>query len=464
MASVVLGIRYTDKAGQKEQYILVGNTLSNFCTHTPYEISEALHGIQCAFDTNLLKASKEGISPECQEKVLEKAEECKTEILKKAAAFLLEAHPYYHKVISGWEHDPQKVDFLKHFIAGAVGFYNRYLPDDSKTQEKDVIRLLGDGYQMSFLHCQVEPTVHSGEKPSKTKNTLAEDPCFGDFCMAYRLVEHILNGAEYSDKTGSQHHERLIANLMIARLSASLQKVDVVYCENPYLRNDAPDYMELFNGLGGFYLDLHSGKAAVIREPKSFASLCEAVWTELVCIAAKNYHVGKCRLCHRYYIYQGNRTGNYCTKECRNIHSYWRDAVQKCKDSLSDNTIENNFADLFMGGDEKKDGLLDYDKIANQINRVVHSPIEFDIYFALVIGSFFAKSDGVYLKRKELIAFIQDGKPLYTKLPSFTAFSSKDPPEEVSDEDVWKWARKQIHNVKYMDYRAARLTYSDSDN
>lgn len=464
MDSVMLEIRHGDKKGREGQYIKTGDTLSCFCAHTPRDIASALYCIQSVFTNQVQKAADEDKPSEYRYEAQERAQKCKTEILETAAAFLLEAHPYYREKVSGWKSDPIKTEFLRNFVAGAIGFYNRDLPDDSKIQKKEVVQLLGEAYQEPFLYCQVEPTVHSAKKPSKTKNTLAEDPCFGDFCMAYRLVEHILNGAEYSDKTGSQHHERLIANLMIARLSASLQKIDMVYCVNPYLRNDAPDYMELFNGLGGFYLDLHSGKAAVISKPKSFASLCEAVWEELVCIAAKKYHVKKCRLCNRYYIYRGNRTHGCCSDICNSNVNYWKTALKRCMDSLSDNSIENNFADIFMGGGREEDRLLDYDKIAGQINKVVHSPIEFDIYFALVVGSFFAKSDGVYLKRKELIAFIQEGKPLYTKLPSFTAFSSKEPPEEVPEEEVWYWARKQIYNDKYMVHRAARLTYSDSDN
>lgn len=333
------------------------------------------------------------------------------EQLEQCAASLERTFPFYKRK---FENEPEnRLDFTKHFFAGACGFGYKHLIPGAFINRNDIRLLFGDSYISSFDECSRE---HSDDAEEKT---ILENVYFGDFVAAFRwlgiLFRTVLAGDE--DETFSRFRAVLLMGYLMDKENAyKLQQ----YIQ-PTLAKEVSNNPELAEDFVQYYLDLDNPDSDECDTDNS-DSLYAEVLRQTKQAYRMQYRPEQCAYCHSFYFdgpfndYESH--DKYCSPECHELYNYWQLEFKKKQNNL-DKAItrkdeRTSFADDYSF--ELKP-LFTQKTASRRMSSDIRGKENINEYFCTLFASFNAKDDAKrkYLFRKELYEFLS-GKRSYKSL------------------------------------------------
>lgn len=420
-----LPIRYNKPAQINETTIYIGSSINSFCEHSPYLIAEKIGAAILSGQTL-------------------------PSIIQTCISDLESLYPYY-KMLLGSLDPASKENYVKHFIAGACGFYNLYISETFKIDP--LIEFLRDNeFLESFERCRKEPMI------GNTAGTITDDPYFGDYAVSYRTMQQIFQGATKKDKNNKN---KLVANILLSFIANNSSTEEINRCTLPYIKKNPNERPGLFDEFSKYYLTLNETQT---NENIKCNSLYDAIRQEIEHIVfgmdIHRYQVFQCEICEKFYIETNGNNDFYCTDKCKNIGAFWKLKVYKCRDALR-NRVKSETAYI-----EELKAVFKYQNIVAQIRRCIAEPtkpIYFHWFFALVISAFYEKSESppaspVYTDRDQLVRFLCGGESLWdyykNTIPNYielkNIFSNRDLSRDTNN--VIKHAHKLIYSEEFRNY------------
>lgn len=337
------------------------------------------------------------------------------EQLEQCAASLERTFPFYKRK---FEKEPEnRLEFTKHFFAGACGFGDNHLTMFFKQKDNtqrifdrdDIQILFGDDYVISFDECSREHSDSENEK------TILQNAYFGDFVAAFRWLSIVfrtaLAGTEDKDETRSRFHAVLLLGYLMDKENAyKLQQ----YIQ-PTLTKETSKNPELAEDFVEYYLYLHSpddkeddGDSG---EP---ASLYSEVLREAEEAYRMQYQPQQCAHCRSFYFdgpfnaYDSHDT--YCSPVCQKLHTHWEKQFNKKIESLANtrdrprNFLNHACIDDLLKNFNLKLAIEKYGQLQRK-SRL----IDLDGYMLNLFIAIEARNDKAYLFRQLLCDFLREG-------------------------------------------------------
>ncbi|HIZ21119.1 MAG TPA: hypothetical protein H9674_09725 [Firmicutes bacterium] len=334
------------------------------------------------------------------------------EQLEQCAASLERTFPFYKRK---FENEPEnRLNFTKHFFAGACGFGSQYITAFPIDRD-DIQILFGDSYTISFDECSRE---HSDDAEEKT---ILENAYFGDFVSAFRwlgiLFRTVLAWDE--DETFSRFRAVLLLGYLMDKENAyKLQQ----YIQ-PTLTKEVSNNPELAEDFVQYYLDLDSRDSDEYdTDVDNSDSLYAEVLRQTKQAYRMQYRPEQCAYCHSFYFdgpfndYESH--DKYCSPECHELQHYWQLEFKKKQHNL-DKAItrkdkRTSFADDYSF--ELKP-LFTQKTASKRMPSDIKGKENINKYFCTLFASLNAKDAAreIYLFRKELYEFLS-GERLYESL------------------------------------------------
>lgn len=440
--------------------VYVGETLNNFCQHTPHDIASKL-GKPVLFW--IIRMHEQKDKQDSSEEILK--------VLKKETIdFLRKAHPYYYDL-----KEPEDTDFILRFITGILALYKSRA--GIPILQKDIITyLIGSQYGQIFEDYE---RVFSGSIDTSNKNSLDyelsrafTDDCFLSFVNTHDLVYTVLRDTKFN-VNGAAGKEIFLSHLMAWHVIYYIERKDIY----PYQswKNEAgyQKYSGFFRDFSDYYKRLRHGYFRPEMDGICyFNSIQTAVLTELEYIAAGSFKVAQCAGCYRYFVYSENKHDMFCSEPCRKTYTYWENQVKKARDTLrkkseSEKSYKKELWEFFT-----------FNNILERISSICKRRKDYEIYFAIILGAFYARYDTAetidkkvvtrqttYTDRDSLVLFLTPPRLLpKNKEPLDDLFEKREDKEEFvkyiyeksSKTDVptmWKKAKEFLTSKEYKNYR-----------
>lgn len=447
-----------EKTAGQINIVYVGETLSNFCQHTPEKIADKLG--QTLFISYV--SGQRGEAPFIPEKILEKLKAITIE-------FLLETHPFYCNL-----KEPEDTDFILRFITGVLAFYRQRIAPKGildKFTKNLVEEIIDPQYGAVFSDYEqiLSNTVDISEESSSPIDDVTKmftRDCFWGFLNAYRLVETVLKDTELDSGNNESRNQALLSHLMAVYMMSYLEESDSLRIPLLYADKGFQKYKILSNDVSCHYAQLcRKISNSELNERCSFDTLQMAVLKELEYITTGKFKIRRCIHCRRYFIHSGNRHNGFCSEKCRPCYNYWMEQVKKVQDALrhemsSPTSKENSYTNELRG-------LFTYKRIDAVIANHCSQSREFDAYFALVLGAYYTRDDIVDIKdkkidnrksaysdRERLVLFLEEKADLFSgdeDLKTFLKYVEGDMPPKYEPPKMWEKAKKYLNTDTYLD-------------
>lgn len=367
MEPVSLNILHFRNQVLEEDTIYIGNTITTFSQHAPFDI---------AYDLGIK---------------IRDGETDRTRLFKICKDFLLKTHPYYSCLLK--QSDDQIESFLSRFIAGACGFYNTYIrsapiflyDDADRAINVEMVETLFPGCSDSFLACCVESLAGVSEK------TIIQDEYFGNYVYAYRLME-----ASFHTPGDSIDLDRIKAHVILSGFIKSWNQSISEYCRSPFLHKNSVIYDGMFQEFIANFKRISTpvSESAI----KGFHSIYECIEYELSCIAffhrTLKVKVSRCKYCYRYFVTDKQKGAKYCFDKCEKNDSFWDKRIRS--------SCNNNHSD----SDTKLNPFFCHDLLISRCHEIsLHGFIDYDAYMAFIISVYKTKINKEYYFHNHLIAF-----------------------------------------------------------
>lgn len=327
------------------------------------------------------------------------------EQLEQCAASLERTFPFYKRK---FENEPEnRLDFTKHFFAGACGFGYKHLIPGAFINRNDIRLLFGDSYISSFDECSRE---HSDDAEEKT---ILENVYFGDFVAAFRwlgiLFRTVLAGDE--DETFSRFRAVLLMGYLMDKENAyKLQQ----YIQ-PTLAKEVSNNPELAEDFVQYYLDLDNPDSDECDTDNS-DSLYAEVLRQTKQAYRMQYRPEQCAYCHSFYFdgpfndYESH--DKYCSPECHRLHTHWEKQFNTTTDSLVRMRLRERAGSCLLHSNI--DDLLENFTLERAIEKYGQLRwgsvlLKLDDYMSNLFIAIEARNDSAYLFRPLLCEFMRCG-------------------------------------------------------
>lgn len=453
--------------------VYVGETLSNFCRHTPRDIASKLGKRVFAWSAGMSEQKDKQDSPSSEEML---------KVLKKMTIdFLREAHPYYSDI-----KEPENTDFILQFITGILVFYKYNCAPKmfSSIITKGLItHLIGSPYEKVFDdYEQILSGIakNKGEsKPDAELYKMFTTDVFLSFVNAHHLLNTALKDTTFEAR-GVEGKEILLSHLMAWFAVYYIEKEQGEINPNKPLQHesDSRKYNRIF-------LDFSNHQERLCRRlslPKNgeicrFNTIQMAVLTELECILADPFKVGKCAGCNQYFVYAENKHDEFCSEDCRKTFKYWKEKIDAAREALRKEAKlstpkKNSFT-------SELSTYFNFATIIEQIHFRCKKRQEFEIYFAIILGAFYAREDkkdngkgkktASYTDRDRLVLFLKDktAKRAETDLfgdtekkEDFIRYIHETRSLKSEASKIWEKAKKYLTSKEYKKYRYSGNVYT----
>lgn len=428
--------------------VYIGETLSNFFQHSPESIA---HSLGHVVFTSYILGARRGV-PFVPEKVSARLREI-------ALDFLLKAHPFY----SGFK-ESVDINFIHRFITGALVFYK--YRRSAKGMAARISRELIEktfGIQYGKVFSEYETILLNNADSGCPTNIIKvfTSDCFWGYLSAYRLAETILEGT--TDSIGKRERDEiLLPHLMAGYIEYCCEKDESQSTPNPYIDSGFDKYKMYLNFLTDCGLALYPKP----DQSYCFDTLQMAVLKEMTFFLMGNFKICRCSQCYRYYIYSGEKHSSCCSTTCQRgqvTHAYWEKQTEKVKEAFRK---QMNSSDRTDGDDiDDINGLFTYKNISDKIKACCCTAQEFDAYFALVLGSYYAREveagvegkkviarKSTYLDRERLIQFLEGNDDLFYEDESLEIFMKYVEGNLSKDYEIpkrWEKAKNYLNSQEY---------------
>ena len=423
--------------------VYIGETLSNFLQYSPEKIA-------CFLVHILFQARLRG-APFVPEKV-------SVGLRRRTLTFLLKSHPFY----SGLK-ESVDINFVHRFITGALVYY-KY------SRKKVVTRISKEriegifGIQYGKVFSEYEAILlnnaDSGSPTDMTK--VFTNDCFWGYLNAYRLTETILEGIT-DCVSKRERDELLLSHLMAGYIAYCCEKDESQSAQSSYIDSGIDKYKMYLDFLSDCGLELYPKPDKSYR----FDTLQMAVLKEMTFFLMGNFKICRCNQCHKYYIYSGEKHSSCCSEIYYQYkpatYKYWNKQIEKVKGAIRKQMDSSDKA-----GKDEIDGiseLFTYQNISDKIRARCYSEEEFNAYFSLVLGSYYARTvetelDGkkivsrkrTYLDREQLIQFLEGNDDLFYEDESLEIFLEYIKGNLSKDYEIpkrWEKAKKYLNSQEY---------------
>ena len=254
--------------------------------------------------------------------------------LEQCAATLERCLPFYQQK---FKKDPvSRLEFTKHFFAGACGFGNKHI-ERFPIRRENIERLFGSDYVITFDECARE---HSKtESLEDRKKTILENEYFGDYVAACRwlsIVFRTVLGDANTSQDDSEMRSKFRAVLLIGYLMNKDRAYDLQQYIEPTLSKETTMKPTLVTEFVEFYMKLH--KAPSSAEDGVSESLYTTIFNETVKVYKLKGIAKRCKYCggfyfdgsfNKYYLHE-----QYCCSECYHIENVWQKKFSTAAESL----------------------------------------------------------------------------------------------------------------------------------
>lgn len=305
------------------------------------------------------------------------------EQLEQCAASLERTFPFYKRK---FENEPEnRLNFTKHFFAGACGFGSQYITAFPIDRD-DIQILFGDSYTISFDECSRE---HSDDTEEKT---ILENAYFGDFVAAFRwlnIVFHSILDDSPNMFDAENMRCRFEAVLLLGYLMDKANQYDLQEYIQPTLAKETSNDPVLVKNLVQYYLDLHNPdykkNGECTEEP---CSLYATVLRETGQAYRMHYQPQRCVGCSRLYFGRYGFQEQYCSSDCLDIQQFWFNKFNNAQKSLKRSLKRQSTGEHILDNSclEELIKSFTYSQAQKQYEMLTAAPNISDYYSTLFVG------------------------------------------------------------------------------